>query len=51
MSDPPPLFLAALVALRRARLRAIELARSTGTRLVVAVNGEVVLIDPNPIDK
>jgi hypothetical protein len=35
-----------LVALKRARLRAEEVARATGTKLVQYENGMVVLVDP-----
>jgi hypothetical protein len=41
---PPPLALAALAALRRARLRAIEVARATNTCLVVYRDGQIVRI-------
>jgi hypothetical protein len=52
-ATPPPLALAALEALRRARLRAIEVARATNTCLVVYRDGKVVLIPPHelPIEK
>ena len=43
-ATPPPFALAALAALRRARLRAIEVARATNTCLVVYRNGQIVLI-------
>jgi hypothetical protein len=52
-ATPPPLALAALEALRRARLRAIEVARATNTCLVVYRNGEIVRIPPHelPVEK
>ena len=37
-----------LAALRRARLRAERLALTTGTCLVVAVDGEPVRVQPRP---
>lgn len=43
-------FLAALEALRRARLRAEAVARTTQTFLVEAVDGEPVLIAPSERD-
>jgi hypothetical protein len=46
---PPPLALAALAALRRARLRAIELARATNTCLVVYRDGQIVRIPPDEL--
>lgn len=48
-ATPPPLALAALAALRRARLRAIEIARATNTCLVVYRDGKVVLIPPEEL--
>ena len=48
-TTPPPLALAALAALRRARLRAIELARATKTCLVVYRDGQIVLIPPDEL--
>src|SRR5262245_51625831 len=39
-ATPPPFALGALAALRRARLRAIEIARATNTCLVEQSNGE-----------
>jgi hypothetical protein len=48
-ATPPPLALAALAALRRARLRAIEIARATNTSLVVYRNGQIVLIPPHEL--
>ena len=44
-----PFELAALAALRRARLRAIEVARATNTCLVVYRNGQIVLIPPDEL--
>ncbi len=38
---------AALAALRRARQRAIQIARATGTMIVQADGDEVVRIDPH----
>jgi hypothetical protein len=51
-STPPPMALAALAALRRARLRAIEVARATKTCLVVYRDGQIVRIPPDelPVD-
>jgi hypothetical protein len=46
---PPPLALAALAALRRARLRAIEVARATKTCLVVYRDGRIVRIPPEDL--
>jgi hypothetical protein len=46
---PSPLALAGLAALRRARLRAIEIARATNTCLVVYRNGEIVLVPPDQL--
>ena len=37
----------ALVAMRRAALRARETARATGTKLVVVVDGELLHLDPD----
>jgi hypothetical protein len=48
-TNPPPLAVAALEALRRARLRAIEIARATNTYLVVYRNGQIVLIPPHEL--
>jgi hypothetical protein len=48
-ATPSPFALAALAALRRARLRAIEVARVTNTCLVVYRNGQIVLIPPNEL--
>jgi hypothetical protein len=48
-ATPPPLALAALAALRRARLRAIEITRATNTCLVVWRNGQIVLIPPDEL--
>jgi hypothetical protein len=49
----PPFALGALAALRRARLRAIEVARATNTCLVVYRDGKIVLIPPEdlPVEK
>jgi hypothetical protein len=38
--------LRALAALKRARLRAEEIARATGTQLVQYENGQIVYVDP-----
>jgi post-segregation antitoxin (ccd killing protein) len=43
-ATPPPLALAALVALRRARLRAIEIARATNTGVVESLEAIVPLL-------
>jgi hypothetical protein len=48
-ATPPPFALAALAALRRARLRAIEVARATNTCLVVYGNGQIVWIPPHAL--
>ena len=48
-TTPPPLALAALAALRRARLRAIKIARDTNTCLVVYRDGQIVLIPPHEL--
>ncbi len=50
-ATPPPLrlALAVLAALRRARLRAIEVARATNTCLVVYRDGKIVLIPPDEL--
>lgn len=48
-ATPPPFALAALAALRRARLRAIEIARATNTCLVVYRDGKIVLIPPHEL--
>jgi predicted ABC-type ATPase len=50
---PPPFALEVLEALRRARLRAIEIARAANTCLVVWRNGQIVLIPPDelPIER
>ncbi len=52
-TTPPPLALVALEALRRARLRAIEVARATNTCLVVYRDGKIVRIPPEelPVEK
>jgi len=49
----PPFALDALAALRRARLRAIEVALATNTCLVVYRDGKIVLIPPHelPVEK
>jgi len=46
---PPPLALAALAALGRARLRAIALARATNTCLIVYRHGQIVRIPPDEL--
>ena len=46
---PPALPNEVLAALRRARLRAIEIARATKTCLVVYRNGQIVLIPPDEL--
>ena len=38
-----------LAALRRARVRAEEIARATGTDLVFVENGRVVHVTPSPL--
>lgn len=48
-ASAPPLGLAALAALRRARLRAIEIARATNTCLVVYRDGQIVRIPPDEL--
>jgi hypothetical protein len=48
-ATPPPLALAALAALRRARLRAIEVARATNTCLIVYRDGQIVRIPPHEL--
>ena len=48
-ATPPPMALAALAALRRARLRAIEIARTTKTCLVVYRDGQIVRIPPDQL--
>jgi hypothetical protein len=48
-TTPSPLALAALQALRRARRRAIEVARATNTCLVVYREGKIVLIPPSEL--
>jgi len=45
-----PWLAAALAALRRARKRAEEIARRTGTQLVLAKDGQPYLVDPGPAD-
>ncbi len=39
---------AGLAALRRARVRAEDIARATGTLLVFAEGGRVVFVEPRP---
>lgn len=39
----------ALAALKRARLRAEEIARATGTHLVEVHDGKVVFVQPPPL--
>ena len=46
---PPPFALEVLAALRRARLRAIEVARATNTCLVVYRDGQIVLVPPHEL--
>ena len=48
-ATPPPMALGALAALRRARLRAIEVARVTKTCLVVYRDGQIVRIPPDQL--
>lgn len=48
-ATPSPMALGALAALRRARLRAIEIARATGTCLVVYRDGKIVRIPPEEL--
>lgn len=38
------------VALRRAALRAREIARQTGTALIVVENGQIVRLSPDELD-
>lgn len=45
----PSMALGALAALRRARLRAIEIARATRTCLVVYRDGQIVRIPPDQL--
>jgi hypothetical protein len=40
---------AALAALRRARIRAIEIARATGTMIIQAEGDKVLRIDPHTL--
>ena len=56
--NPKPLTMAkdpwltgALAALRRAQCRAEEIARQTGTPLVLAKDGQLVLVDPVATDR
>ena len=56
--NPKPLTMAkdpwlarALAALRGAQRRAEEIARQTGTPLVLAKNGQLVLVDPDETDR
>ncbi len=44
-----PWLAAGLAALRRARKRAEEIARQTGTPLVLAKDGEPMLVAPEPL--
>jgi hypothetical protein len=48
-ATPPALAHDVLAALRRARLRAIEVARATNTCLVVYRDGKIVLIPPDEL--
>jgi len=48
-ATPPVLAHEVLAALRRARLRAIEVARATNTCLVVYRDGKIVLIPPDEL--
>lgn len=55
--SPKPLSMAkdpwialALAALRRAQQRAIEIARQTGTQVVLSKDGKLVLVDPWTLD-
>jgi hypothetical protein len=48
-ATPPPMALAALAALRRARQRAIEIARATNTCLIVYRDGKIVRIPPDQL--
>lgn len=48
-TTPPPLALLVLEALRRARQRAIEIARATNTCLVVYRDGKIVRIPPEEL--
>lgn len=48
-ATPPPFAHAALAALCRARLRAIEIARATNTSFVVYRNGQIALIPPDEL--
>ena len=48
-TPPLPFALGALAALRRARLRAIGVARVTNTCLVVYRDGKIVLIPPDDL--
>jgi predicted ABC-type ATPase len=48
-TTPPAFALEVLEALRRARLRAIAIARATNTCLVVWRNGQIVLIPPDEL--
>jgi hypothetical protein len=48
-ATPTPMALGALAALRRARLRAIEVARATKTCLVVYRDGQIVRIPPDQL--
>jgi hypothetical protein len=48
-ATPPAFPHEVLAALRRARLRAIEVARATNTCLVVYRDGKIVLIPPDEL--
>jgi hypothetical protein len=48
-ATPPAFPHEVLAALRRARLRAIEIARATNTCLVVYRDGKIVLIPPDEL--
>lgn len=43
-----PWIAAALAALARAQRRAEEIARQTGTKLVLCKDGQLALVDPGP---
>lgn len=46
-----PWIAAALAALARARRRAEEVARQTGTKLVLCEDGQLAFVDPPPEQK
>jgi hypothetical protein len=48
-ATPSPFALAALAALRRARLRAIEVARATNICLVVYSDERIVRVQPHEL--